>query len=80
MWVPSRSLLICRNGFPQDMPFSQTYPMCCINIRNFVEQFYLFADGVSQHHLDIDEVLRKVRGIFAPADLAVIGRSPYRTR
>lgn len=35
--------------------------MCCINIRNFVDQFYQFMDGVaSQHHLDIDEVLRKV--------------------
>ena len=42
------------------MPFSQTYPMCCINIRNFVDQFYQFTDGVaSQGHLDIDEVLRK---------------------
>jgi len=42
------------------MPFSQTYPMCCINIRNFVDQFYQFTDGVAQQHLDIDEVLRKV--------------------
>lgn len=41
------------------MPFSQTYPMCCINIRNFVEQFYQFTDGVTQHHVDLDEVLRK---------------------
>jgi hypothetical protein len=50
----------CRQGFPQSMPFSQTYPMCCINIRNFVDQFYQFTDGVAQQHLDIDEVLRKV--------------------
>jgi hypothetical protein len=42
------------------MPFSQTYPMCCINIRNFVDQFYQFTDGVAQQHLDIDEVLRNV--------------------
>ncbi|KAK1924132.1 putative rsec15 [Papiliotrema laurentii] len=47
------------HGFPQPMPFSQTYPMCCINIRNFVDQFYQFTDGVVQHHLDIDEILRK---------------------
>jgi transcriptional regulator of heat shock response len=33
--------------------------MCCINIRNFVDQFYQFTDGVAQQHLDIDEVLRK---------------------
>ena len=50
-----------RQSFPQPMPFSQTFPMCCINIRNFVDQFYNFTDGVSQNHLDIDEVLRKVR-------------------
>lgn len=49
------------------MPFSQTYPMCCINIRNFVDQFYTFTDGVVQQHLDIDEVLRKVcRQAFTP--------------
>ncbi|KAL7421699.1 Rab GTPase-binding exocyst subunit S15 [Cryptotrichosporon argae] len=50
---------LAMQGFPQAMPFSQTYPMCCINIRNFVDQFYQFTDGVTQHHLDIDEVLRK---------------------
>ena len=41
------------------MPFSQTYPMCCINIRNFVDQFYQFTEGVVQQHLDLDEVLRQ---------------------
>ncbi|WVO22126.1 uncharacterized protein IAS62_003451 [Cryptococcus decagattii] len=50
---------LATQGFPQPMPFSQTYPMCCINIRNFVDQFYQFTDGVAQQHLDIDEVLRK---------------------
>ncbi|KAK4689058.1 exocyst complex component 6, partial [Tremellales sp. Uapishka_1] len=50
---------LAMQGFPQAMPFSQTYPMCCINVRNFVDQFYQFTDGVSQQHLDIDEVLRK---------------------
>ncbi|WVN88298.1 uncharacterized protein L203_103503 [Cryptococcus depauperatus CBS 7841] len=50
---------LAMQGFPQAMPFSQTYPMCCINIRNFVDQFYQFMDGVAQQHLDIDEVLRK---------------------
>lgn len=46
------------------MPFSQTYPMCCINIRNFVDQFYQFTDGVAQQHLDVDEVLRRVSFFF----------------
>lgn len=57
---PLAMQLTRRQGFPQAMPFSQTYPMCCINIRNFVDQFYQFTDGVAQQHLDIDEVLRKV--------------------
>jgi hypothetical protein len=61
--------LIRRQGFPQAMPFSQTYPMCCINIRNFVDQFYQFTDGVAQQHLDIDEVLRKVS--TCPADTSL---------
>ncbi len=34
--------------------------MCCINIRNLVDQFYQFVEGVDQHHADIDELLRKV--------------------
>lgn len=34
--------------------------MCCINIRNLVDQFYQYVDGVDQHHADIDELLRKV--------------------
>ncbi|EIW70745.1 hypothetical protein M231_02602 [Tremella mesenterica] len=50
---------LAMQNFPQAMPFSQTFPMCCINIRNFVDQFYNFTDGVTQNHLDIDEVLRK---------------------
>ncbi|ORX36771.1 putative exocyst complex subunit Sec15 [Kockovaella imperatae] len=50
---------LATQSFPQSMPFSQTYPMCCINIRNFVDQFYQFTDGVDQQHVNIDEVLRK---------------------
>lgn len=30
--------------FPTAFPFSQMYPLCCINIRNFLNQFYFFAD------------------------------------
>ncbi|WWC70274.1 uncharacterized protein I206_104224 [Kwoniella pini CBS 10737] len=59
-WLaPGEMESLAMQGFPQAMPFSQTYPMCCINIRNFVDQFYQFTDGVAQQHLDIDEVLRK---------------------
>jgi hypothetical protein len=30
-------------------------------IRGFVQKFYQFIEGVSQHHRDIDELLGKVR-------------------
>lgn len=43
------------------LPFSQTYPLCCIDIRNFVHQYYQFADGFVQANRDIDDILRKVR-------------------
>ncbi len=42
------------------MPFSQSFPLCCILIRNLVDQFYQFVEGVDQHHADIDELLRNV--------------------
>jgi len=30
--------------FPTVFPFSQMYPLCCIDIRNFLNQFYFFSD------------------------------------
>ncbi|KAL7412016.1 putative exocyst complex subunit Sec15 [Mrakia frigida] len=50
---------LAAHGFPLALPFSQTYPLCCIDIRQFVDQFYQFVEGVSDHHKDIDELLRK---------------------
>lgn len=36
------------------------YPLCCIDIRNFLNQFYFFLDDHFQHSDIIDETLRKV--------------------
>ncbi len=47
--------------FPCVLPFSQMYPLCCIDIRNFLNQFYFFSDDHFQHPNIIDETLRKVR-------------------
>lgn len=47
--------------FPCVLPFSQMYPLCCIDIRNFLNQFYFFADDHFQHPNVIDDTLRKVR-------------------
>ncbi|KAI1868140.1 uncharacterized protein JN550_006628 [Neoarthrinium moseri] len=45
--------------FPCVLPFSQMYPLCCIDIRNFLNQFYFFSDDHFQHPTKIDETLRK---------------------
>ncbi|KAL1873980.1 hypothetical protein VTK73DRAFT_681 [Phialemonium thermophilum] len=45
--------------FPCVLPFSQMYPLCCIDIRNFLNQFYFFSNDHFQHPNIIDETLRK---------------------
>lgn len=42
------------------------YPLCCIDIRNFLNQFYFFSDDHFQHPNVIDETLRKVESNMAP--------------
>ncbi|MCJ1375532.1 hypothetical protein MMC20_006769 [Loxospora ochrophaea] len=44
--------------FPCVLPFSQMYPLCCIDIRNFLNQFYFFSDNHFQHPRVIDETLK----------------------
>ncbi|CAK42169.1 uncharacterized protein An15g00010, partial [Aspergillus niger] len=44
--------------FPCVLPFSQMYPLCCIDIRNFLNQFYFFANDDFSHPSLIDETLR----------------------
>ncbi|KAJ9099706.1 hypothetical protein QFC20_005640 [Naganishia adeliensis] len=59
-WLaPGEAEHLATQPFPRTMPFSQTFPMCCINIRDFVDQFYHFVEGVTQRHRNIDELLRK---------------------
>jgi len=47
------------NSFPQTLPFSQLYPSCCTNIRNFVNEYYMFSFVNMQSQHDVDELLRK---------------------
>ena len=60
------------------------YPLCCIDIRNFLNQFYFFSDDHFQHPTVIDETLRKVSYIFwqmaayLHTMLLVSGRTSYR--
>ncbi|KKZ60070.1 hypothetical protein EMCG_05163 [[Emmonsia] crescens] len=45
--------------FPCVLPFSQMYPLCCIDIRNFLNQFYFFSNDDFQHPSMIDETLKE---------------------
>ncbi|PLN74482.1 exocyst complex component Sec15 [Aspergillus taichungensis] len=45
--------------FPCVLPFSQMYPLCCIDIRNFLNQFYFFANDDFSHSDVIDETLKE---------------------
>ncbi|CDU22519.1 related to secretory pathway protein (exocyst complex protein Sec15) [Sporisorium scitamineum] len=61
-WLkPGDDEMLCQAGFPLSLPFSQTYPLCCMDIRNLVDQYYVFSDGFSfsQNHREIDEILQK---------------------
>ncbi|GAA5957372.1 hypothetical protein JCM21900_006878 [Sporobolomyces salmonicolor] len=62
-WLPAQGEWSAEDlrspGFPLALPFSQTYPLCCIDIRSFTEQYYQFSEGFAEHHRDIDDVLRK---------------------
>ncbi|KAL4861114.1 hypothetical protein BDV12DRAFT_75444 [Aspergillus spectabilis] len=45
-------------AFPCVLPFSQMYPLCCIDIRNFLNQFYFFANDDFSNPDIIDETLQ----------------------
>ncbi|KAI0277345.1 exocyst complex component sec15 subunit [Russula aff. rugulosa BPL654] len=44
---------------PFNFPWSQSFYLCCEDIRDFVQRFYQFVEGVSQHHRNVDELLSK---------------------
>ncbi|KAH9482752.1 Exocyst complex component 6 [Psilocybe cubensis] len=48
-----------QNSSQSYLPWSQTFYSCCQDIRLFIQKFYAFVEGVSQHHRDIDELLGK---------------------
>ncbi|KAF9057969.1 exocyst complex component, sec15 subunit [Panaeolus papilionaceus] len=40
------------------LPWSQTFFLCCQDIKTFIQKFYAFVEGVSQHR-DIDDLLSR---------------------
>ncbi|KAL0074521.1 exocyst complex subunit Sec15-like-domain-containing protein [Phycomyces blakesleeanus] len=47
------------HGFPLRLPFSKVFPTCCRDVSAFVHQFYQFAEGFSQTHGEMDDILKK---------------------
>ncbi|KAK4639012.1 Rab GTPase-binding exocyst subunit S15 [Podospora bellae-mahoneyi] len=45
--------------FPCVLPFSQMYPLCCIDIRNLLNQFLIFTSEHFHNPNVVDETLRK---------------------
>lgn len=45
--------------YPCVLPFSQMYPLVCIDIRNFLNQIYLFSDDHFRHTMVIDKTLKE---------------------
>ncbi|KAL4249137.1 Exocyst complex component SEC15 [Abortiporus biennis] len=60
IWVQKeeRDHLLTMN-VPGSLPWSQGFYLCCQDIRSFVQNFYQFIEGVSQHHRNIDDLLSK---------------------
>lgn len=57
-WLkPGEAEQLQKQPFPLSLPFSQTYPLCCMDIRSLVEQYYNFSGGSSQRIRDIDVIL-----------------------
>ncbi|CAG8459120.1 4894_t:CDS:10 [Paraglomus occultum] len=50
---------ITGQGYPRSLPFSQAYPSCCLDIKNFVSQFYEFAEDASRIHAQVDDIVRE---------------------
>ena len=49
---------IAETAFPCVLPFSQMYPLCCIDIRNFLNQFYFFSTDSFRHPDIVDSRLQ----------------------
>lgn len=52
--------MLTEDSFPCVLPFSHMYPLCCIDIRNFLNRIYLFSDDYFQNSSIIDETLKNV--------------------
>lgn len=59
---------LTQHRFPCVLPFSKMYPLCCIDIRNFMNQFLYFTRENFHHPNIVDETLRRVSAPSANID------------
>ncbi|KXN89604.1 Exocyst complex component 6 [Leucoagaricus sp. SymC.cos] len=60
VWISDAERREIKNSpLPEALPWSQSFYLCCQEIRSFIQKFYAFVEGVSRHHRDIDELLSK---------------------
>ncbi|KAG9317484.1 exocyst complex subunit Sec15-like-domain-containing protein [Chiua virens] len=60
VWLSaSEKEILTQSPIPLTLPWSQSFYLCCQDIRAFIQQFYQFVEGVSQHHSNIDDLLRR---------------------
>lgn len=60
VWIsPAEQERLMEASLPLVLPWSQSFYLCCQDIRLFVQKFYQFIEGVSQHHGSIDDFLNK---------------------
>ncbi|KZT72537.1 exocyst complex subunit Sec15-like protein [Daedalea quercina L-15889] len=50
---------LTKSQLPLTLPWSSGFYLCCQDIRSFVQKFYEFLEGVSQHHRNIDDLLSR---------------------
>ncbi|KAG6812987.1 hypothetical protein H0H92_014918 [Tricholoma furcatifolium] len=48
-----------QSQLPFSLPWSQTFYLCCEDIRGFIDKFYAYIEGVSQRYNNVDELLSK---------------------
>lgn len=52
-----RTLTNTQCRFPQVLPFSQMYPMCCIEIRAYLNKFHFYFEENIQQQSEVEEIL-----------------------
>ncbi|PPR04050.1 hypothetical protein CVT24_010625 [Panaeolus cyanescens] len=59
VWVDEKERNEIKQSPPNyPLPWSETFYLCCQDIKTFIQKFYAFVEGVSQHR-DIDELLSR---------------------